>query len=183
MNESIKKLQSLQLGGHTDRAVALEHIRTTLEKDLGYHFIEVDETRPWGAFYRVTDEEADRFVTDFFPGLNPTDARLGNQKLLLSPKVLVVYPGQRLSWQYHMYRSERWHFLTPGGYYKSSTNEQGALREAKIGDDVQFETGERHRLVGAPENYTIVAEIWQHTDPSHPSQEADIIRLADDYKR
>lgn len=29
----------------------------------------------------------------------------------------------------------------------------------------------------------IVAEIWQHTDLEHPSDETDIVRLADDWKR
>ena len=183
MHETIQKLQSLELDARIPHDIALTRIRNTLESELKYHFFEVDEGRPWGAFYRIIDEEADRFLAEFFPGLDPADARLGNRALLLSPKILVVYPGQRLSWQYHRYRSERWHFLTPGGYYKSSTDEQGALRIANIGDDVQFKARERHRLVGVPESYTLVAEIWQHTDPTHPSEESDIIRLADDYKR
>jgi hypothetical protein len=29
----------------------------------------------------------------------------------------------------------------------------------------------------------LVAEIWQHTDPGNPSNEDDIVRLADDYSR
>ncbi len=183
MNESIKKLQAIKLSAHIAHDVALEHIRTALKEDLGYHFFEVDEARPWGAFYRISDEEADRFVTEFFPGLDPAKARLGHKGLVLSPKILVVYPGQRLSWQYHTFRSERWHFLTPGGYYKSATDAQGDLQTAKVGDDVQFETGERHRLAGSTDGYTLVAEIWQHTDPTRPSEESDIVRLADDYKR
>jgi hypothetical protein len=29
----------------------------------------------------------------------------------------------------------------------------------------------------------MVAEIWQHTDPNHPSDEDDIVRLQDDFGR
>ncbi len=183
MDKTTQKLQSLQLDAHIPRDVALASIRHALEVDLGYHFFEVDEARPWGAFYRIVDEEADRFLAEFFPGLDPMQARLGQSNLALSPKILVVYPEQRLSWQYHVYRAERWHFLTPGGYYRSTTDEQGTMLSAQAGEDVQFETGERHRLVGDAHNYTLVAEIWQHTNSAHPSDEADIVRLADDYKR
>ena len=41
--------------------------------------------------------------------------------------------------------------------------------------------GERHRLIGL-EDYGIVAEIWQHTDSVH-SDEEDIVRVQDDFKR
>jgi mannose-6-phosphate isomerase-like protein (cupin superfamily) len=183
MNESTQKLQSIQLNANTPHEIALERIRTILEKDLGYHFSDVDEARPWGAFYRVVDEEADRFLAEFFPGLDPIEARLGNKELVLSPKILVVYPGQRLSWQYHNYRAERWRFLTHGGYFRSPSDEQGVLIVANPDDIVQFETTERHRLAASKDGYTLVAEIWQHTNPAHPSEESDIVRVADDYKR
>ena len=42
--------------------------------------------------------------------------------------------------------------------------------------------GERHRLVGLKE-WGIIAEIWIHTDANHPSDENDIVRLQDDFKR
>jgi hypothetical protein len=42
--------------------------------------------------------------------------------------------------------------------------------------------GERHRLIGF-ETWGVVAEFWQHTDPTNPSNEEDIIRLQDDYSR
>lgn len=183
MNENTQKLHAIRLTASVSHPEALNQIRTTLEKELGYRFSEVDEARPWGAFYQITSEQADRFLAEFFPGLDPMQARLGHVGLALSPKILVVYPEQRLSWQYHTYRAERWRFLTAGSYYKSTTDEQGTPYSAKPGDEVQFETGERHRLVGATDGYTLVAEIWQHTDPLHPSSESDIVRLADDYKR
>lgn len=163
--------------------VALKRVRETLETDLGYHFADVDETKPWGAYYRMADDEADRFLEEFFPGLDPLEARLGQKGLVLSPKILLVYPGQRLSWQYHDRRAERWRFLTPGGYHRSHSDDQGEPVMVSPDTIVQFATGERHRLIAPADTYTLVAEIWQHTDLKHPSEEADIVRLADDYKR
>jgi mannose-6-phosphate isomerase len=42
--------------------------------------------------------------------------------------------------------------------------------------------GERHRLVGL-EDWGVIAEIWQHTDASNPSDESDIVRVQDDFGR
>lgn len=149
----------------------------------GYSLVEQDDTRPWGAFFRLANTDANAFVLEFFPGLDPAEARLGNEASELSPKILLVSPEQRLSWQHHDRRAERWTFITPGGYHKSLTDEQGELHTAQSGEVVQFAQGERHRLVGAIGHYTLVAEIWQHVDLEHPSDEADIVRLQDDYQR
>lgn len=142
-----------------------------------------DYDRPWGGFNQLSNEDANRFIELFFPGLSPEAARLGNETLELSPKVLVVAPGQRLSWQYHHRRAERWAYITDGGYFKSLDDMQGELHFAEKGEVVQFEKGERHRLVGAADHFTVVAEIWQHTDVDQLSDEDDIVRLEDDYKR
>lgn len=149
----------------------------------GYQLVEQDDSRPWGAFFRLANNNADTFVQEFFQGLDPAAARLGNEHTELSPKILLVSPEQRLSWQYHDRRAERWAFVTPGGYYKSLTDEQGDLHSAESGDVVQFSQGERHRLTGVIGHYTLVAEIWQHAYKGQPSDEADIIRLQDDYSR
>lgn len=47
---------------------------------------------------------------------------------------------------------------------------------------MSLKQGERHRLVGVDE-WGIVAEIWQHTDAAHPSDEDDIVRVQDDFGR
>jgi len=52
----------------------------------------------------------------------------------------------------------------------------------KEGDQIVLEQGERHRLIGL-DDYCVVAEIWQHTDANHPSDEDDIIRVQDDFGR
>ncbi|MFZ1257953.1 MAG: hypothetical protein WAQ25_00600 [Candidatus Saccharimonas sp.] len=149
-----------------------------------YTIAEVNADKPWGGYIRLADSDADRFLAEFFPGLNPDEARLGAAHAELSPKILYVEPNQRLSWQRHDRRAERWVFLTSGGYHKSLDPEvMGEMVQANPGDVVQFEAGECHRLVGGSDGVTLVAEIWQHTDPTMHSDEADITRLQDDYKR
>ena len=151
--------------------------------EAGYTVVEKNADKPWGAYLRLDSNQADQFVADFFPGLSPEEARLGIEGAELSPKFLIVKPGQRLSWQYHDRRAERWCFLTPGGYRKSMTDDEGERIEAVAGGVVQFQTGERHRLEGRPDGFVLVAEIWQHSESTQPSDEDDIVRLADDYQR
>ncbi len=153
-------------------------------KQAGYTVEDIDKTKPWGGYIRFGFADADRFIAEFFPDINPIDARLGNAAAELSPKFLLVAPDQRLSWQVHERRAERWVFLNDGGYYRSLDPENpGELIKAHAGSEVQFAAGECHRLVGGKDGFTLVAEIWQHTDPAQPSDEADITRLQDDYQR
>lgn len=95
----------------------------------------------------------------------------------------MVKPHQRLSWQYHHRRSEIW-TVSEGevGVITSETDKPGELRVLTKGDLIQLGQGERHRLVGL-DQWAVVAEIWQHTDPENPSDEEDIVRLQDDYGR
>jgi len=148
-----------------------------------YSLVDMDDQRPWGAFFRLGNEDADSFVEEFFNDLTASEARLGNNDAELSPKILLVSPGNRLSWQYHERRAERWAFIHGGAYHKSETDEQGEVILAESKHEIQFSPGERHRLIGNIENYTVVAEIWQHTKPQHLSDESDIIRLHDDFGR
>lgn len=64
----------------------------------------------------------------------------------------------------------------------SDTDEQGPQKALPLGSFVQLRKGERHRLVGVDE-WGVIAEIWQHTDPQHPSDEKDIVRVQDDFGR
>lgn len=152
--------------------------------DAGYTIADLDDDRPWGGFVRFGGEGGDTFVETYFPSINPTEARLGNPEASLSPKILYVTPGQRLSWQRHDRRAERWLFLTDGYYYRSADPDNpGEAIFAPAGTEVQFEATECHRLAGRLEHPTYVAEIWQHIDPENPSDEDDIERLQDDYSR
>ena len=56
------------------------------------------------------------------------------------------------------------------------------LNFANGGDQIVLQQGERHRLIGL-DDYSVVAEIWQHTDKENSSDEEDIIRVQDDFGR
>lgn len=183
MTEFTNSLNELIEHFSDDKQQAMKDITGAAEA-AGYTVADIDIERPWGGFIRFEYRDGDQFVNEFFPDIDATEARLGNPQAELSPKILLVTPQQRLSWQKHERRAERWKFITNGGYHKSmDPNNQGDMITAQAGDEVQFAAGECHRLVGADHDFTIVAEIWQHTDPTSPSDEADITRLSDDYHR
>lgn len=182
MSELPKKIESITL----DEVVEYDPFVTNIERlidEAGYNVVEKNINKPWGAYLCIDSSQANEFINDFFPGLSLDEARLGIENAELSPKFLVVKPGERLSWQYHDRRAERWCFLTQGGYRKSATDEESERFEAIVGEVVQFQKGERHRLEGRSEGVVLVAEIWQHSEPDSPSDEDDIVRLADDYER
>lgn len=182
MSELPRSIETLNFD---DTEAYAEFVSTIEQKvaDAGFTIVEKNADKPWGAYLRIDSSQADEFVHDFFPGLSPEDARLGIEGAELSPKFLIVKPGERLSWQYHDRRAERWCFLTAGGYRKSSTDDESDRFEARSGEVVQFQRGERHRLEGRSDGLVLVAEIWQHSEPDAPSDEDDIVRLADDYQR
>ena len=64
---------------------------------------------------------------------------------------------------------------------RSNDDIEGELIKLKTGDQVRLEKGERHRLIGL-EEFSIVAEMWQHTYWI-PSDEEDIVRVQDDFSR
>lgn len=145
----------------------------------GLSIVAKDDARPWGGFFVIDEAQAARFIETFFPGEDA--AELTARKV--SPKILVVAPGKRLSWQYHRRRAELWRVIE--GPVKVTRNlednEVEPLDHAE-GEVVRLAQGERHRLIGA-DTYGIVAEIWRHTDAEHPSDEDDIVRLQDDFGR
>ena len=101
----------------------------------------------------------------------------------LSPKILIVNPNSRLSWQFHNRRKEIWRvYKNSVGVIRSMDNNQNEIEILKEGDIIRFQTEERHRLVGLSD-IGVVAEIWIHTDLNNPSDEQDIVRLQDDYSR
>ena len=135
--------------------------------------------RPWGAFLVIKEEEAQDFATQFFDGIDVNTLRVEGK---LGPKILIVKPGARLSWQYHHRRAEIWQvYKGEVGIIRSNDDTEGELVRFGAGEQVRLTQGERHRLIGL-EDYGIVAEIWQHTD-STPSDEEDIVRVQDDYLR
>ena len=148
--------------------------------DEGFQIERKDFDRPWGGFLVIEEKQAPEFAKKYFPEIDHQEL-LGDKKV--SPKVLLVAPNKRLSWQYHFRRSEVWKIVEGKvGIIRSLTDKEAPLQEYQVGDMITLEQGERHRLVGL-ENWSIVAEIWQHTDPKNPSDENDIVRLQDDFGR
>jgi mannose-6-phosphate isomerase-like protein (cupin superfamily) len=139
-----------------------------------------DDNRPWGGFFVIEENEAEKFIELYFPHLSMEELNISGK---LSPKILVVAPDKRLSWQYHQRRAEIWKLIEgTAGVVISDTDDEKETKNLKIGDIIQLKQGERHRLIGL-NDWGIVAEIWRHTDPENPSNEDDIVRLQDDFGR
>tara|TARA_B100000963_G_C22229743_1_gene495290 strand:+ start:116 stop:604 length:489 start_codon:yes stop_codon:yes gene_type:complete len=139
-----------------------------------------DTNRPWGGFFVVSEDNAQYFSNIYFNGLNIEDLKVSGK---LSPKILIIAPNKRLSWQYHHRRSEIWRVIK--GEIKVVTSHDDIERKDEIlreGDEISLFKGERHRIIGL-EEYSVVAEIWIHTDKDNPSDENDIVRVQDDYDR
>ncbi len=163
----------------TEKQQVFETIGALLSEQ-GFSIDRQDFNRPWGGFFVIEEAQAAAFVKRYFPDSDFGDL-VGGRKV--SPKILVVAPEQRLSWQYHHRRSEVWRVVGGSvGIVRSETDQQGALEELEEGNMVVLAKGERHRLVGL-EVFGIVAEIWQHTNSNNPSDEDDIVRLQDDFGR
>ena len=149
-------------------------------KGLGFDIISKDFERPWGGFLVINENQAQEFANKFFDGIDVETLKIGDK---LSPKILIVKPGSKLSWQYHHRRAEIWKvYKGEVGISKSDDNNEKPVIRIQEGDQVKLKNLERHRLIGLKE-YAVLAEIWQHTDPDNPSDENDIIRLSDDYGR
>jgi mannose-6-phosphate isomerase-like protein (cupin superfamily) len=146
----------------------------------GLKLIDVDLLRPWGFFLSVDESQASKFIRHFYNGI---ELRGIDTELPLRPKFLGIAPGKRLSWQYHHRRSEIWRTLA-GSYelVTSQTDTEDQTRTIHEGEVVSMPQGMRHRGVGL-DHWALVAEIWQHTDPSNPSDEDDIVRVQDDFGR
>lgn len=161
------------------RELVFEEVRLFIA-ERGFGVVSSDQERPWGGFFVLNEAQAPKFIESFFPQFSIEDFE-GFDKL--SPKILVVAPETRLSWQYHHRRSELWKLIGgTAGVVKSMTDEETPVQALRVGAIVNLKQGERHRLVGL-ESYGIVAEIWQHTDPNNPSDESDIVRVSDDFGR
>ncbi len=177
MTESI--MNQLQFKKDHTKAEVFDEVCTFLT-DRGFKIADFDQERPWGGYFVIDERQAMDFIREFFSHLSPDDFS-GFSKL--SPKILLVAPGQRLSWQYHHRRSEIWKVIGGSAAVAvSDTDEESDTVDYTAGSIIELKKGERHRLVGT-DQWGIIAEIWKHTDSHHPSDEEDIVRLKDDYGR
>lgn len=170
---------NFNLSNNLEKTAVFEQVAQALKKE-NFTVIKQDETRPWGGFFVLDESQATAFATKFFPHLEMPQIQITNK---LSPKILVVAPNKRLSWQFHLRRAEIWKILAgPVGVKTSATDAEGEIQQLVPGTFIQMDKGERHRLIGL-DSWGIVAEIWQHTDPENSSDEEDIVRLQDDFGR
>ena len=149
-------------------------------KSKDFKIITQDQTRPWGGFFVIDEDQSSEFIETFLKDIPEAQSQSIGK---VSPKILVVEPGKRLSWQYHHRRSEVWKVIYgEAGVVTSDTDAENPLQTKKLNDVIILKKGERHRLIGT-EGWGIIAEIWQHTDPENPSNEDDIVRVTDDFGR
>ena len=146
----------------------------------GFAVVNKDDNRPWGGFYVIDEADASKFVSHYFPAENIDELKITEK---ISPKILLVAPQKRLSWQYHFRRAEIWKCLEgPVAVATSDSDIETEKHVLQNGDIIKLKQGKRHRLIGL-DNWGIIAEIWQHTDSQNPSDEDDIVRLEDDFGR
>ena len=156
-----------------------ENIQNQLEANQ-FEIVSKDHNRPWGGFFVIAEAQAQDFANQYFEGLDVASLKRGGA---LSPKILVVAPNKRLSWQYHHRRAEIWRVIQgQAGVKRSANDTEVELEILNVGDTITLQQGERHRLIGL-DDYAVIAEIWQHTDADHPSDEDDIVRVQDDFGR
>ena len=137
-------------------------------------------SKPWGAYLLIKENQSNKFLNFFFDKKFIDKVSLNDK---LSPKILIIKPKIRLSWQYHERRSEIWSVIK-GDILVSKSLDDEEVKPFKLSEKNQINIGKeiRHRIIGT-DDYSLVAEIWIHTDKSNPSDENDIIRLQDDFNR
>ena len=149
-------------------------------QSFGFSVVSHDFERPWGGFLVIDETQAQDFSNNFFKGIDVNTLKIGGK---LSPKILIVKPAVRLSWQYHNRRAEIWQvFKGSAGIVRSDSDVENEMKVYNEGDQIILQQGERHRLIGL-DDYCVVAEIWQYTDADNPSDEEYIIRVQDDFGR
>lgn len=109
------------------------------------------DIRPWGEYFVLDNENSHKV------------------------KKIVVEPGQRLSYQYHKFRSEVW-IITSG---EALITIDDIEREYKVGDVVIIPKGAKHRIQNKSQSKLVFIEVQLGTYFG----EDDIVRIEDDYQR
>src|SRR5690606_41896107 len=110
---------------HIDKGELFSQIEEKL-KAQGFEIDNVDQTRPWGGFFVINEDQAQKFADQYFDGLDVQGLRISGK---LSPKILNVAPHKCLSWQYDHRRAEIWR-VTEGeaGVVTSNTSVGNGLK-------------------------------------------------------
>ena len=168
-----------QILENTSKKEVFTKIDTYLSK-AGLNYTTKDENRPWGGFFVIDEAQSEGFIIKYFPDLSKETLSISGK---LSPKILIVAPNKRLSWQYHHRRAEIWKLISgEAAVIKSDNDEEQKEEKLILNEAIELKQGERHRLIGL-NSWGIVAEIWRHTNADHPSDEDDIVRVQDEFGR
>ena len=97
-------MSSITFNGSTEKKSVFEKTQAYIKKN-NLSIVSRDADRPWGGFLVIDEKDAELFIDLFFPQLSKENI-IGSGKL--SPKILIVAPQARLSWQYHYRRAELW---------------------------------------------------------------------------
>jgi len=164
-------------------------------RGFGLDIVEMDDDRPWGGFVRFHRDSLDAFREAYWERSLPdpwrellreiwAELETSEVELHLDAKLLLVAPSQRLSLQSHARRSELWRVLE-GPLTMVMGPEPDALRDHEVrpGEVIRIPCGTCHRGAAPPRAWAVIAEFWRHENPSHPTDENDIVRYADDYDR
>jgi mannose-6-phosphate isomerase len=123
----------------------LSRVKGALDR-AGLSVASEDLARPWGGFLTISHTDVAAFVDAYFAD---SGLEIDTQQATLSPKVLIVAPGQRLSWQYHLRRSEIWRVIEgPIGISRSSSEDEGPLLTCRVGELLRIDVGEHPSLGG-----------------------------------
>ena len=108
-------------------------------------------TRPWGT-YRTIEQEKNYQI-----------------------KHIVVFPGKRLSYQYHRHRSEHWTIIKGQGLMTLNNNDY----KMKVDDSMYIPIEAKHRMsnISNDDLEFIEIQIGDYLG------EDDIVRIIDDYGR
>ena len=116
---------------------------------LGFEIIYKDFEKPWGGYLVIDESQAQDFANKFFDGLNVDSLKIGGK---LSPKILIVNPNSKLSWQYHHRRAEIWRVYKGSvGVSKSMNDNEQPMVILNEKDHIELKQGERQRLNGIDE--------------------------------
>ena len=112
-------------------------------REQGFTIANQDQSRPWGGFFVINEDQAQAFADAYFDGMAVEELRISGK---LSPKILIVAPQKRLSWQYHHRRAEVWKVLQgPVGVVTSLTDEEGELKSYAVGELITLKQGARNK--------------------------------------
>jgi len=109
------------------------------------------DTRPWGEYWVLEDAKTHKV------------------------KRVEVDCGKRLSYQYHMHRSEAWTIVAGTG----RVTIEGEAKDYGVGESILIPQGAKHRIENPGQERLVFIEVQHGTYFG----EDDIVRLEDDYKR